>query len=377
MTKKNLPPVNYRFLSTSFPRSNPLLIFLSPKNDHVVFAPLPTGSGSSGHHILPAIIGSALTPAGLSWFEWTAHRHPYPHVFFLFFGVTVISTTSSLSYPQTPPIITILLSISPRGHSLRLTFLQVRNRWQSRTGFWVPKVRYYVETLTGRLEEDEEALLSYQQPFPVNILSPISTSIFRFPITIISSVLLPVGLFWFTWTAHLSIDRDLFPLVGIALSALEVSLLSPALCSTIEVSTSVPTGRAPGRALLRVPHSGGLLSSPCAPVPARRIRPATQADGEFMAEILRYSETKIEIPHAARPKIAAAGGTSVPVSVYRRISDVKVKKDEDGDEKKQVAVKKKKPPSGKDEASSGGTVESHVFPDSTIWISAIHRTLRS
>ncbi|RYP48590.1 hypothetical protein DL768_005545 [Monosporascus sp. mg162] len=45
--------------------------------------------------------------------------------------------------------------------------------------------------------------------------------------------------------------------------------------------------------------------------PARRIRPATQADGEFMAEILRNSETKIEIPPAAWPKIAAARGLTV------------------------------------------------------------------
>ncbi|RYP69939.1 hypothetical protein DL771_005799 [Monosporascus sp. 5C6A] len=45
--------------------------------------------------------------------------------------------------------------------------------------------------------------------------------------------------------------------------------------------------------------------------PARLVRPATQADGEFMAEILRNSETKIEIPPAAWPKIAAARGLTV------------------------------------------------------------------
>ncbi|RYP40668.1 hypothetical protein DL767_001526 [Monosporascus sp. MG133] len=107
------------------------------------------------------------------------------------------------------------------------------------------------------------------------------------------------------------------------------------------MATSAPTGPAPGRALLHVPHPGGLLSSlrtPVEPSLGRLIRPATQADGEFMAEIHRHSETKIEIPPAAWPKSTAAGGISDFVSVYRRISDVKVKKDED--EKKQVAMKK-------------------------------------
>ncbi|RYP88816.1 hypothetical protein DL769_000230 [Monosporascus sp. CRB-8-3] len=45
--------------------------------------------------------------------------------------------------------------------------------------------------------------------------------------------------------------------------------------------------------------------------PARRVRPATQSDGEFMAEILRHTETKIEILPAAWPKIAAARGLTV------------------------------------------------------------------
>ncbi|RYO90340.1 hypothetical protein DL764_008459 [Monosporascus ibericus] len=33
----------------------------------------------------------------------------------------------------------------------------------------------------------------------------------------IGSVLIPIGLFWFGWSAHLSVDRNIFPLIGVAL----------------------------------------------------------------------------------------------------------------------------------------------------------------
>ncbi|RYP19691.1 hypothetical protein DL765_003206 [Monosporascus sp. GIB2] len=107
------------------------------------------------------------------------------------------------------------------------------------------------------------------------------------------------------------------------------------------MSSSMPTDPAPGRALPCVPYPRSLLplttlqcQSTNEPSPGCRSRPATQADGEFMAETLRHLETKIEIPPAPWPKIAAAGRISVFVSVYRRVSDWKAKKDEDEDEEK-------------------------------------------
>ncbi|RYP81893.1 hypothetical protein DL770_005749 [Monosporascus sp. CRB-9-2] len=46
----------------------------------------------------------------------------------------------------------------------------------------------------------------------------------------IGSVLIPAGLFWFGWTAHLSVDRNIFPLIGVALfGAGNVSLFASAV----------------------------------------------------------------------------------------------------------------------------------------------------
>ncbi|RYP80623.1 hypothetical protein DL769_002368 [Monosporascus sp. CRB-8-3] len=46
----------------------------------------------------------------------------------------------------------------------------------------------------------------------------------------IGSVLIPAGLFWFGWTAHLSVDRNVFPLIGVALfGAGNVSLFTSAV----------------------------------------------------------------------------------------------------------------------------------------------------
>ncbi|RYP90249.1 hypothetical protein DL770_003618 [Monosporascus sp. CRB-9-2] len=77
-------------------------------------------------------------------------------------------------------------------------------------------------------------------------------------------------------------------------------------------SLAPASAAAPAPAL--APAPGPPLPAPAPanePAAERRRRPATQADGEFMAEILRHTETKIEIPPAAWPKIAAARGLTV------------------------------------------------------------------
>ncbi|RYP09696.1 hypothetical protein DL764_001122 [Monosporascus ibericus] len=71
---------------------------------------------------------------------------------------------------------------------------------------------------------------------------------------------------------------------------------------------------APASATAPAPASSPGPSPPSRRAPAnesveeRRRCPATLADGQFMAEILRHTETKIKIPPAAWPKIAAARG---------------------------------------------------------------------